>query len=181
MYPQLLDGTILEYFYNAAYHKGGFAGIGYIEYSKKKDLSNNISLVVPIYNNVDDTISNVQTTLSSSKHIDEVILYSNGTDEIGNELLKSFANSNPIIKLLIVDEAIGFIKAVNESFKLCKNEYMLCLNSDASLYSNWEEQLLNLCQDEKNGLIGPVLCDGFILGCCFIVKKSIRVFFVLLK
>ena len=173
MYPQLLDGTILEYFYNAAYHKGGFAGIGYIEYSKKKDLSNNISLVVPIYNNVDDTISNVQTTLSSSKHIDEVILYSNGTDEIGNELLKSFANSNPIIKLLIVDEAIGFIKAVNESFKLCKNEYMLCLNSDASLYSNWEEQLLNLCQDEKNGLIGPVLCDGFILGCCFIVKKSI--------
>ena len=173
MYPQLLDGTILEYFYNAAYHKGGFAGIGYIKHSKKKDLSNSISLVVPIYNNVDDTISNIQTTLSSSKHIDEVILYSNGTDEKGNELLKLFANSNPIIKLLIVDKAIGFIKAVNESFKLCKNEYMLCLNSDASLYSNWEEQLLNLCQDEKNGLIGPVLCDDFILGCCFIAKKSI--------
>jgi len=173
MYPHLLDKNILEFFYNMSHHKGGFGGIGYINNSKKKNSYNNISLIVPIYNNIDDTISNVQTTLTSSKHIDEVILYSNGTDEIGNELLKSFANSNPIIKLHIVDKAIGFVKAVNESFKLCKNEYMLCLNSDASLYNNWEEQLLNLCKDEKNGLIGPVLCDGFILGCCFIAKKSV--------
>jgi beta-1,4-mannosyl-glycoprotein beta-1,4-N-acetylglucosaminyltransferase len=173
MYPQLLDGNILEYFYNAANDKGGFAGIGYIEYSKKKDLSNNISLVVPIYNNVDDTIVNIQTTLSTSKHINEVILYSNGTSNEGNEKLTVFAETNPIIKLIIIEKAIGFIKAVNESFKLCKNEYILCLNSDASLYDNWETQLLDLCQNENNGLVGPVLCDGFILGCCFIVKKSI--------
>ena len=37
MYPQLLDKNILEFFYNSAHHKGGFAGIGYIEHSKKKD------------------------------------------------------------------------------------------------------------------------------------------------
>jgi len=173
MYPQLLDKNILEFFYNSAHHKGGFAGIGYIEYSKKKELSNNISLVVPIYNNVDETIMNVQTTLSTSNHIDEVVLYSNGTIESENEKLQLFANTNPIIKLIIVEKAIGFIKAVNESFKLCKNEYMLCLNSDAALYDNWESLLLKLCQNKKNGLVGPVLCDGFILGCCFIAKKSI--------
>jgi beta-1,4-mannosyl-glycoprotein beta-1,4-N-acetylglucosaminyltransferase len=173
MYPQLLDKNILELFYNMSHHKGGFGGIGYINYSKKKVLSNNISLVVPIYNNVDDTITNVKTTLSTSNHIDEVILYSNGTDKEGNQKLKLFAETTPIIKLIIVDEAIGFVKAVNESFKLCKNEYMLCLNSDAVLYDNWEEQLLNLTQNENNGLIGPVLCDGFILGCCFIAKKSV--------
>jgi glycosyltransferase involved in cell wall biosynthesis/GT2 family glycosyltransferase/predicted O-methyltransferase YrrM len=173
MYPQLLDKNILEFFYNSAYHKGGFAGIGYIEHSKKKDSSNNISLVVPIYNNVDETIMNVQTTLSTSSHIDEVVLYSNGTIESENEKLRLFAKTNPIIKLRIVEKAIGFIKAVNESFKLCKNEYMLCLNSDAALYDNWESLLLELCQNNKNGLVGPVLCDGFILGCCFIAKKSI--------
>jgi len=173
MYPHLLDKKILEGFHSVANHKGGFAGIGYIEHSKKKDSSNNISLVVPIYNNVDDTISNVQTTLSTSNHIDEVILYSNGTDKIGNEKLQLLANTNPIIKLHIVDKAIGFIKAVNESFKLCKNEYLLCLNSDAVLYDDWESQLLELCKNEKNGLVGPVLCDGFILGCCFIAKKSV--------
>jgi glycosyltransferase involved in cell wall biosynthesis/GT2 family glycosyltransferase/predicted O-methyltransferase YrrM len=173
MYPNLLDKKILEGFHSVANHKGGFAGIGYIEHSKKKDSSNNISLVVPIYNNVDDTIKNVQKTLSTSNHIDEVILYSNGTDKIGNEKLQLFANTNSIIKLHIVDNAIGFIKAVNESFKLCKNEYLLCLNSDAFLYDDWESQLLELCKNEKNGLIGPVLCDGFILGCCFIVKKSV--------
>jgi len=173
MYPHLLDKNILPFFYDAANHKGGFAGIGYIEHSKKKDFSNNISLVVPIYNNVDDTIINVQTTLMSSKYIDEVILYSNGTDNIENEKLKLFSHSNPIIKLYIIDKAIGFIKAVNESYKLAKNEFILCMNSDAALYDNWEYRLLPYLKNPEYGVVGPMKVRDFVLGCCFIVKKSI--------
>ena len=173
VYTNLLDKNILEFFYNISNHKGGFGGIGYIEHSKKKDFSGNISLVVPIYNNVDDTINNVSLTLLTSKYIDEVILYSNGTDQYGNEKLKTFSQSNSIIKLHIVDKPIGFIKAVNESFKLSKNEFILCLNSDAALYHNWEDMLIPFLNDDLNGIIGPVKVRDFILGCCYIVKKSI--------
>ena len=53
------------------------------------------------------------------------------------------------------------------------NELILCLNSDLYLYDNWENILINLCNIENNGLIGPVLFDDFVLGCCFVMKKSI--------
>ena len=176
VYPEFVDKKILELLYNLSDGKGGFGGIGIIEHFKKKDLivkTNNISLVVPIHFNVSDTIKNVSTTLEASSNVNQVILFSNGTDDEGNRMLKEFADTNPIIELYIVKEALGFIKAVNESFKKCKNEYILCLNSDAVLYSNWEELLLNLCSDNENGLVGPVLCDDFILGCCFLIKKSV--------
>jgi glycosyltransferase involved in cell wall biosynthesis/GT2 family glycosyltransferase/cephalosporin hydroxylase len=183
VYPEFVDKKILEMMYNLSEGMGGFGGIGIIEHSKKKELiadiveekeiNHNISLVVPIHFNVPDTINNVTQTLECSKNINQVILYSNGTNDEGNQQLQEFADTNPIIELYVIPEALGFIKAVNESFKKCKNEYMLCLNSDAVLFSNWEELILDLCKNEENGLIGPVLCDDFILGCCFMAKKSV--------
>lgn len=173
IYTQFLDKKSLPFFYEFTHDKGGFAGIGYIDYSKKKEDKPDLTLVVPIYNNVDDTINNVNITLGTSTIINQVILYSNGTEEEGNKKLEAFAATNPIIELYIKKEALGFVKAVNEAFKLAKNENIMCLNSDANIYSNWEELLLPLIKDKSNGLIGPVKVDNFILGCCFIIRKSV--------
>ena len=159
IYTQFLDQKSLPFFYEFTYNKGGFAGIGYIDYSKKKEDKPDLTLVVPIYNNVDDTINNVNITLGTSTIINQVILYSNGTEEEGNKKLEAFAATNPIIELYIKKEALGFVKAVNEAFKLAKNENIMCLNSDANLHSNWEELLLPLLKDKSNGLIGPVKVD----------------------
>lgn len=172
VYTHLLDKVISPFFFELTSHRGGFGGIGIINYEVEK-IKENISLIVPIYNNVEETIKNVTTTLNSSKHIKEVILFSNGTSDDGNIILKQFADTNEIIKLYVVKDAIGYIKAVNESLKLCTNELILCMNSDAAMYGDWEERLLLLCKDEKNGLIGPVKVRNFILGCAFIIKKSI--------
>lgn len=173
IYTKHFDREMLPFFYDATYHKGGFGGIGTINYGKKKEKIEPISLIVPIYNNVDETILNVTTTLNNSKHINQVILYSNGTTEDGNKKLENFAKTKSIIELHIKDNAIGFVKAVNESIKLSKNELILCMNSDANMYADWEDRILPLCRDERNGLIGPVKVRNFILGCCYILKKSI--------
>jgi glycosyltransferase involved in cell wall biosynthesis len=132
-----------------------------------------LSLIMPIYNNVDMAIEYLDITLSTSISVNQVVLYSNGTTDEGNEKLKQYADSNPIVELYIRHEGIGFAKAVNEGFKLCKNEYMFCISSDVYLGQGWEERLQVLCDKEENGLIGPVMVDGFILGCCFIARKSI--------
>ena len=171
IYTQLLDAKVLPDLHRISAHRGGFGGIGLIEFKKKPEIE--LSLVVPVYNNVNLTIENINKTLESSKHISEVVVYSNGTSTEENEILLSFANNNPIVKVFINEKPIGFVKAVNEGIKKCKNEYILCLNSDAFLYSDWEDRLLPLCENENNGLIGPVLQDDFILGCAFIMKKSI--------
>ena len=173
IYTQFLDQKSLPFFYEFTYNKGGFAGIGYIDYSKKKEDKPDLTLVVPIYNNVDDTINNVNITLGTSTIINQVILYSNGTEEEGNKKLEAFAATNPIIELYIKKEALGFVKAVNEAFKLAKNENIMCLNSDANLHSNWEELLLPLLKDKSNGLIGPVKVGDYILGCCSVIRKSV--------
>ena len=172
IYTQHLDLKMLPYL-GLTKNLGGFGGIGVIEYSKKIDNNKNISLIVPIYNNVDNTINNITTTLNSSKFINDVVLYSNGTDDDGVNKLNVFANNDKRIRLFIENKAIGFIKAVNNSIKMAKNNLVLCLNSDASLFSNWEERLMPLCMDERYGIVGPVMVRDFILGCCFIFKKSV--------
>lgn len=172
IYTKYLDLTYLNWTWaQDASQNGGFGGIGVINY--EKDKLPNLSLVMPIYNLVETAIENITITLSTSKQIDEVILYSNGTDETGNQKLKKFAESNNRIKLVIIDKPIGFIKAINNSLKLAKNELILCLNSDVNLIDNWEERLLPLCLDSKTGLIGPAMANNFILGCCIIFKKSV--------
>lgn len=134
---------------------------------------NNLTLIVPIYNNVDVAIDNIKKTINTSKYITQIIIYSNGTSDTGNQKLKDFRKTISIIDLHIVEKPIGYIKAINESIKLSRNELIICLNSDAVLFDNWENQLLSLCNDKNNGLVGPVMLKDFILGCCFVVRKSI--------
>lgn len=155
-----------------ASRKGGFGGIGIIYYNRKA-IKEKMSLIVPIYNNVDKAITNIRTTLESSKYIDEVILYSNGTDKFENEKLQDAFLLDNRFKLHIVEKPIGFIKAINNSLKLAKNDLIICLNSDAYLYSDWEKRIINLHQEEDYGLIGPIMYDNFVLGCCIIFKKKV--------
>ena len=171
IYTHTFDKQITDYMYEISHDKGGFGGIGIIDYSEKK--SHKISLLVPIYNNVELAIENVNKTLENSKRINDIVLYSNGTTEEGNKLLMKFSEENPMVRVFINEKPIGFVKAVNEGLKRCKNELMMCLNSDANLFADWEDLLYPICLIEKNGLIGPILQDDFILGCCFITKKSI--------
>lgn len=172
IYTEHLDLKILPYL-GQTKKDGGFGGIGLIDYRKKKVLTDKLSIIVPIYNNVDDTINNLNVTLSHSKNVDDVILYSNGTDIDGVEKLKKFAQNDNRVRLFIVDKPIGFIKAVNESIKKSKNEFILCLNSDAHLFGDWEDRLLGLFKNSKYGVVGPVMARDFILGCCIGFKKSV--------
>lgn len=172
IYTHTFDRKITDYIYDISNNKGGFGGIGIMKYSKDKK-KQNLSLLIPVYNNVDLTIENINKTLETSKRIDDIVIYSNGTKEEENKKLFEYSKENPIVRVYTNEKPIGFIKAVNEGLKLCKNELTMCINSDAHLFANWEDRLIPLCEKENNGLIGPILQDDFILGCCFITKKSI--------
>ena len=145
-----IDSKVLDYFsYTIPY--GGFGGIGVIEYSKKKSFTEPISLIVPVYKNIESTIRHIDITLSCSNSIKEVIIYSNGSSDEENQILKVNYASNPLVKIVTIKNPIGFIKAVNESFKLAKYENILCMNSDAHLGTGWEEILLPLLKNPNYG------------------------------
>jgi len=180
IFSQHFDPKILELFHSIGVTKNNcFGGIGVIDYSKKES-PENITLLVPVFNQAAMTCEMISTTLSSSARIDEVIIYSNGSKEYENLILEDFSESNPLIKLVVEKRQIGFVKAVNEGFKLAKNDLVLCMNSDSCMYSNWEEILSPLISDKKNGVVGPGMVydsilntDEFVLGFCFIIRKSL--------
>lgn len=171
IYTNLLDEKTLPDMHRISAHREGFGGIGLIDISKKAEQK--MSLIIPIYNNANLTISHLNTILETSTLIDDVVLYSNGSREEENNILLEYAKGKNNINLFIEKRQIGFVKAVNEAIKRTKNELILCINSDAVLFSSWESLLKPIWENKENGLIGPVLCDDFILGCCFIMKKSI--------
>jgi len=168
IHTELLDPVILPHFGNFI-ADGGFAGIGVIDINQSR---HEISLIVPVYSNVEATIRNINITLSCSTTIKEVLIFSNGSTSDENSKLKEAFSNNPIVKIKINDKPIGFIKAVNELFKMAKFENILCMNSDAHIGLGWENRLLPMLSNPKYGIVGPIMIRDFILGCCFIVKKS---------
>lgn len=57
-------------------------------------------------------------------------------------------------------------------FKMAECEHILCMNSDAHMGLGWEERLLSFLDNEEYGLVGPMMVRNFILGCCFIIRKT---------
>ena len=131
----------------------------------RKDDQYYLSLVIPVYKNVQNFLNNLDITLSHSKRIKQIILYSNGSSAEDNRLLRSYAEKNNIIELYTINKPIGFPKAVNEAFKKAKYENILCISTDVCLYGEWENMLIHYLDSEKNGLIGPCKVKDFILGC----------------
>jgi len=116
-----------------------------------------VSVVTPNYNGIKFLNTYFETLSFQSKHIEEIIIIDNASQDGSYELIEEYVSSPdyPIpIKLIKNDENLGFAPAVNQGIEIAKSEYIFSLNNDVELESDVVENLVEtmdrLIENNKN-------------------------------
>ena len=142
-----------------------------------------ISIVIPTYNHCDDLLKPCIESIKRYTNLSsvEIIVVANGCTDGTRDYLNSLGE---IVKLIWVDEAIGFTCATNLGIKAATSDYVLLLNNDTEILQSpvhyWLDTLYQpFKDDEKMALTGSLeLFDGdigknFIVFCCALIKREV--------
>lgn len=120
------------------------------------------SIVLPTYNHCEDLLKPCLESIT--KYTDketEVIVVANGCTDNTLEYLHSLTDIN--LRVIWVDEPLGYTKATNLGIKQAQGEYIVLLNNDTVLLPQpvnyWLELLNAPFVDPKTGITGPVKFD----------------------
>ncbi len=135
-----------------------------------------LSIVVVTYNTKNITYECIRSIYNSkTKYNFEVILVDNNSaDETSNFILKHFSQ----IKLIKLNENVGFSKANNIGIKCATGNYILLLNSDTLLFHDSIDNLLSTTIQNSFDISSPILLnkDHTIQKSCFNFPKPIKTF-----
>ncbi|HEY7784236.1 MAG TPA: glycosyltransferase [Pyrinomonadaceae bacterium] len=121
------------------------------------------SIIIPVYNKADFTF---QCLSSLFDEIDlattEVIVVNNASTDETSRLLDHFKES---VQVLDNTENRGFVDASNQGAARAKGDYLVFLNNDTVVLSNWLSALLETVErDERVGAVGSMFLypDGMV-------------------
>lgn len=151
----------------------------YGRYSKK---FTKYSIVIPTYNHCDDLLKPCIESIEKYTDISnvEIIVVANGCTDNTREYVESLGNS---VKLIWVDEAIGYTKATNLGIQKATGEYVILLNNDTELLAQQQNEWLMMLEepfkDPKVGLTGPLeLFDNYansrvLIFFCVMIRREL--------
>lgn len=120
-----------------------------------------VSIIIPVYNQYNYTIACINSVVKATNGIDiEIIVSDDNSSDETKEIDK--------IKNLIVihnDKNLGFLKNCNNASKLARGKYIVFLNNDTLVGTDWLSSLIELTEsDESIGLVGSKLIypDGIL-------------------
>lgn len=154
----------------------------YSRYNKPRNKMK-YSVVIPTYNHCDDLLKPCIDSIkrySDTANI-EIIVVANGCTDNTKEYAQSLGDQ---IKLIWVDEAIGYTKATNMGIKQATGEYVILLNNDTELLQQPTNTWLNMLEapfiaDPQVGLTGPLeLYDNYsnapvLIFFCVMIKRDL--------
>jgi len=114
-----------------------------------------VSIIIPVYNNWKYTFDCLQSIHENSKDISyEIIIADDGSTDNTKNIEKIFKN----ITVLRNKENLHFLKNCNNASKYAKGKYLLFLNNDVLVQSNWLSRLINVIEpDNAVGIVGSKL------------------------
>src|SRR6185369_6768042 len=87
----------------------------------------------------------------------EVVVVDNHSKDGSAEELKSWAETDPRIRVHCLKENLGFAGGNNFAARMSKGEYLVLLNPDTILTDGWLERLIRLLEkDPATGMVAPV-------------------------
>ena len=121
--------------------------------------SASVSIVIPVFNNVECTKGCIESILSQVSHQKyEIIVVDNGSTDGTQDYLRNLSLKNKQIKYVRNDSNRGFVEACNNGAKSAEGKYLIFLNSDTEPLSEWFDELLKTAQEEENvGIVGSKL------------------------
>lgn len=111
-----------------------------------------LSIVIPVYNNVNFTKNAIQDLLNLPNDHEIIIADNASTDEtysVVNGLIGSRTNDNAELTYIDFKSNLGFGKACNEGYKISKGKNVLFLNNDIRVRENkntWTREIIQLCE-----------------------------------
>jgi GT2 family glycosyltransferase len=119
-----------------------------------------ISVLIVNYNTADLIVGCIESVLSQRNVNYEIIVMDNASADESVSVLQQFGDK---ITLLANQDNLGFGKANNQGFRVCKGRYLFLLNPDATFLS--EHDLYNAVSymDEhlEIGLVGTKIVDTY--------------------
>ena len=105
---------------------------------------------------LDECIQSVQKSTYKNLHL---YVVDNASTEDDVKYLQS---QYPEVKIIQNPNNNGYCAAYNLAFKACNSKYMVCLNNDVAVASNWIESMVELAEsDESIAAIQPKLLSYF--------------------
>ena len=100
------------------------------------DCGRRLSVIIPIYRNVEVTRACIESVLQCRSSItDRVILVNDFSPDSGMSAMLHTYLQQPNLVLLNNETNIGFIKSINRALSFCENEDVLLLNSDTRVFA----------------------------------------------
>ena len=129
-------------------------------YNLKKDNllgDASVSIVIPIFNALEDVKLCIESIESSTFDNYRVILADDGSHQEVQSWLIAYAEKNKKFDVLIAEENRGYTLNVNNAIRNLSSDYIILLNSDTQVYGRWiEELLLPFILDSSVGISGPL-------------------------
>ena len=121
-------------------------------------------VIIPVYNAPEYVDMCVFALFQNTKEEDlgTVFLLDDNSNEITHNLIDNIGKRYPKkVKVIHNKENLGFIKNVNKGFSMCKEKYVLLLNTDCFVAKNTIGKLMShMEKNKKIGLICPICSNA---------------------
>ncbi|MDP3980964.1 MAG: glycosyltransferase [Chlamydiota bacterium] len=140
-----------------------------------------LSIIIPTLNHLDDLLKPcLESVIKYTNLADvEVIVIADGYEDGTKEYVESLG---PAFKILRSDKPSGYANANNRALAICKGEYIVFLNDDIILLSQYKNQWVDLLlapfNDRSVGLTGAV---KFTFNCRGIIREVITFWCSMIK
>jgi len=116
------------------------------------------SIIIPVFNNVLDTLLCVATVLeTASQRTFEIIIADDGSSDETPQLLATVGGA---VRYIRQSENLGFLGNCNEAAKHARGQHVVLLNNDTLVLPGWLDQLLApFEQHHAVGLVGSKLLN----------------------
>ena len=116
-----------------------------------------ISIIIPIYNALDDVKKCLESVQKINFNLCNVILVNDCSDNTTTDFLKEFVKNNKHFQLLENEENLGFPKTCNRGMKASNADVLVLLNSDTIIPKNFCEKVIScFSSDDKIGIASPL-------------------------
>lgn len=118
-----------------------------------------VSIVVPVYNNLVFTLTCVLTVLeNTSRYSYEIIIGDDGSTDATHKVFSQLSGS---IRVIRHAENLGFLGNCNTCAASAKGRFIVFLNNDTLTFPGWLDHLIGpMDEDEHIGLTGSKLLNG---------------------
>ncbi len=117
---------------------------------------NTVTVVVCVYNALDD-VKELLTSLWNCRSFPyEIILIDDGSEAPTKEYLEYYAGLTGC-QLVRHEQSWGYTKSANDGLRRAKSDYVVLLNSDTIVTSKWIEKMMEVfLRYPKTGIVGPL-------------------------